>query len=403
MSPMESLLIALIVILALPYAIWRLGRTDYYAPLVVIQILAGIVLGPGMLGAAFPNAYAHVFTPSVITSLNGIAAWAVMLFVWIAGIELDLHEAWAKRRDTGITAALAMATPLLLGATAGAILLAHDANWLGHAASTSQFIAGIGMACAVTALPILILFMEKLDILRQPLGQRVLRYASLDDIAIWGVMALILLDYERVGRQLLFLAGFSVATMLMRRVFVRLPEADRWFLALPWVAACGLAADWAGLHFMVGAFLSGVVMDGSWFARERMDLLRQHLLLVVMPVFFLSTGLRTQWTMGGWSVIAAAGLLLAAAVGGKLLGIHLAGRLLGWRRGEADLIAWLLQTKALIMIIFVNILLDRGVISGAAFTALLLMAVASTMLTIPMATPRLRALSANKHATAPNQ
>ncbi len=389
----ETLLIAMIVILGAPYAIWRLGRTDYYAPLVVVQILTGIVLGPGILGAAFPEVYQRVFNPEVSLALSGIAAWAVMVFVWIAGIELDLHEAWAKRRDSATTASLAMGVPLLFGALAAGLLLAHDRSWMGASATSWQFIAGVGMACAVTALPILILFMEKLDILRQPLGQRVLRYASLDDIAIWAVLALVLLDFDRLGRQALFVLGFAAATVAMRRVFVRLPESDRWYLALIWLAACGVAADWAGLHYMVGAFLAGVVMDGRWFNRERMDLLRHHLLLVAMPVFFLSTGLRTQWAMGGWMVFAAAALLLLASVGGKLLGTHLAGRVLGWAKGEAGIIGWLLQTKALIMIIFANILLDRAVISSTTFTALLLMAVASTMLSVPMVAPRLRAQS----------
>ncbi|PKM16082.1 MAG: cation/H(+) antiporter [Gammaproteobacteria bacterium HGW-Gammaproteobacteria-2] len=388
----ETLLIAMIVILGAPYAIWRLGRTDYYAPLVVVQILTGIVLGPGVLGATYPELYQRVFNPEVSLALSGIAAWAVMVFVWIAGIELDLHEAWAKRRDSATTASLAMGVPLLFGAMAAGLMLLHDHSWMGASATSWQFIAGVGMACAVTALPILILFMEKLDILRQPLGQRVLRYASLDDIAIWAVMALVLLDFDRLGRQALFLAGFALATLAMRRAFVRLPESDRWYLALIWLAACGLAADWAGLHYMVGAFLAGVVMDGRWFNRERMDLLRHHLLLVVMPVFFLSTGLRTQWAMGGWLVFAAAALLLVASVGGKLLGTHLAGRVLGWAKGEAAIIGWLLQTKALIMIIFANILLDRAVISSTTFTALLLMAVASTMLSVPMVAPRLRAM-----------
>src|SRR3546814_6013378 len=74
------------------------------------------------------------------------------------------------------------------------------------------------MACAVTALPILVLFMEKLAILREPIGQRILRYASLDDIAIWGVLALILVDWERIGRQAMFLLGFAVAAWLIRRL-----------------------------------------------------------------------------------------------------------------------------------------------------------------------------------------
>jgi Kef-type K+ transport system membrane component KefB len=74
-------------------------------------------------------------------------------------------------------------------------------GWIGPGAMTWQFVLGVGMSCAVTALPILILLMEKLDILRQPIGQRILRYASLDDIAIWGVLALILMDWQRVGKQ----------------------------------------------------------------------------------------------------------------------------------------------------------------------------------------------------------
>ncbi len=209
----ETLLIAMIVILGAPYAIWRLGRTDYYAPLVVVQILTGIVLGPGILGAAFPEVYQRVFNPEVSLALSGIAAWAVMVFVWIAGIELDLHEAWAKRRDSATTASLAMGVPLLFGALAAGLMLAHDRSWMGASATSWQFIAGVGMACAVTALPILILFMEKLDILRQPLGQRVLRYASLDDIAIWAVLALVLLDFDRLGRQAVFLLGFAATTV----------------------------------------------------------------------------------------------------------------------------------------------------------------------------------------------
>lgn len=111
-----------------------------------------------------------------------------------------------------------------------------------------------------------------------------------------------------------------------------------------------------------------------------------------MPVFFLSTGLRTNWSVGGTAVFVAAALLLVASVAGKLAGVGLAGKLLGWARGDAWTIGWLLQTKALIMIIFVNILLDRHVITSETFTALLLMAVASTMLTVPIVAPRLKRL-----------
>ncbi len=391
MTTTEIYLIAMLIIFSIPWLVWRLARTDYVAPLVVVQIIGGILLGPGVLGAAFPAYYEFVFTPAVVQSLNGVAWWAVMLFVCIAGIELDLRQAWRHRGETAVTAGLALVMPLGLGCIAAAVMLATP-GWIGASAQGWQFVLGVGMACAVTALPILILLMEKLAILRQPLGQRILRYASLDDIAIWGVLALILLDWTRVGRQLGFLLAFVIIGWAFRRLMRRLAEADRWYVALIWLAACALAADWAGLHFMVGAFLAGAVMDADWFEQVQLDLLRHHVLLVMMPVFFLSTGLRTQWDMGGVAVFVAAAWLLAAAVVGKLAGAHLAGRLLGWPRGEASLIGWLLQTKALIMIIFANILLDKGVITSATFTALLLMAVASTMLTVPVVTPMLRRL-----------
>jgi Kef-type K+ transport system membrane component KefB len=388
LSTTEIFLIAIGIIFTVPYLIWRVGRTDYYAPLVVVQIITGIVLGPGVLGKVFPEYYAFVFNPQVVQSLNGIAWWAVMIFVWIAGIELDLKKAWVYRRESTITAALALATPLLLASAVAMGMLTYD-GWIGARALPWQFVLGVGMACAVTALPILILLMEKLEILRQPIGQRILRYASLDDIAIWGVLALILMDWTRVTMQGAFLLGFALCSFGFRKLMVRLPERDRWYVGLIWLALCAFGADWSGLHFMVGAFLAGAVMDGEWFDQAQMDLLRHHVLLAVMPVFFLSTGLRTNWSVGGEAVFIAAAVLLVAAVAGKLLGVHVAGKILGWQPGETSIIGWLLQTKALIMIIFANILLDKHIITSETFTALLLMAVASTMLTVPVVSPGL--------------
>ena len=388
LSTTEVFLIAIGIIFTVPYLIWRVGNTDYYAPLVVVQIITGILLGPGVLGKLFPDYYAFVFTEPVVQSLNGIAWWGVMIFVWIAGIELDLKKTWVHRRESIVTAGLALATPLSFGALVAAGMALHD-GWIGSKAMTWQFILGVGMACAVTALPILILLMEKLDILREPIGQRMLRYASLDDISIWGVLALILMDWRRVSMQGVFLVAFAGCSYGFRRLMVRLPERDRWYVGLIWLAVCAFGADWCGLHFMIGAFLAGAVMDGDWFDQKQMDQLRHHVLLVVMPVFFLSTGLRTSWSVHGETVFIAAGALLFASVAGKLAGIQIAGKILGWAPGEASLIGWLLQTKALIMIIFANILLDKDLITSATFTALLLMAVASTMLTVPVVSPKL--------------
>ena len=152
-----------------------------------------------MPGAAWPQPHALVFKPPV--ALGGVAWWGVMLFVFIAGIALDLRQVWAHRRETGLTARLASAVPLLPG-NAAALLLgpwplfgpAGGAGWIGPGAARRQFVLGIGMACAVTALPILLLLIEALAILRLPLGRRILREGCLNDVLIRGVLALILLE-----------------------------------------------------------------------------------------------------------------------------------------------------------------------------------------------------------------
>src|SRR5450432_3162531 len=141
MSTTEIFLIAMAIIFTIPYLIWRLGNTDYYAPLVVVQIITGILLGPGIMGKLFPDYYAFVFNPSVVQALNGVAWWAVMVFVWIAGIELDLKKVWTHRRESGITAGLALGVPLVFGSVAAMGLLAFD-GWIGSKASTWQFVLG---------------------------------------------------------------------------------------------------------------------------------------------------------------------------------------------------------------------------------------------------------------------
>jgi Kef-type K+ transport system membrane component KefB len=283
---------------------------------------------------------------------------------------------------------------LLLGMLVAA-MLTGDARWIGPAAAEWQFIAGVGMACAVTALPVLIMLLEKLSILRAPIGQRLLRYASLDDIAIWVVLALILVDLERIGLQCAFLAAFGICGFGFRKLMPRLNAADRWYVSVIWLVLSACAAEWLGLHFMIGAFLAGAVTDAKWLDENRTNELRYGVLLLLMPVYFLVTGLRTDWGIDSATVFLVAGALLAAAVLGKLLGVWLAGCILKWPAGEASLFGWILQTKGLIMIVFTSVLLDKRIISQETFTALLMMALVSTILTVPMATPKLQRVLAS--------
>lgn len=385
MSNTEIYLLSLMIIFGAPYLVWRIGHTEYVAPLVVVQILMGVVLGPAILGAWQPDAFHFIFSPAVLQSLNNIATWAVILFVWTAGIELDLQNILRSKRETTTVATVLLIIPLLFGSVVAIGLLQWD-GWKGDKAKDWQFVLGIGMSCAVTALPILMLFMEKIGILRTSLGQRVLRYASIDDIAVWAVLTLILMDWSRLGMQGAFLIGFALASLLIRYLMIRIPQSDRLYVGLIWLTFSSLMADWSGLHFMVGAFLAGLVLDISWFDRNKIEVIRENILILLMPVFFLSTGLRTYWQAENITVFLVASLLLIAAVSGKLIGARIVGHILDWQSREASMIGWLLQTKALIMIIFANILLDKQLISSDAFASLLLMAVGSTMLTIPCVT-----------------
>lgn len=392
MSPVQSFLIALLIIFTVPWIIWRILKLDSCAPLAIIQIVGGVALGPGVLGHFMPQFHAEVFTHATITSLGGIANWAVMVFVFLAGAELELTSAWQNRRDAGTTASLALIVPFIFGAGFMGLLLSQTTGWMGAQGQPLQVVLGAGMACAVTALPILVLLMQKLGILRQPFGQRVLRYASIDDLAIWGVLAAILFDWDRLATQFIFLVAFGAFSFFYRRLMLSLAEQERWAVALVWLIICGLTADLAGLHFVVGAFLAGAVTERRWFEEKYFDQLRGAVLLVMMPVFFLSTGLRTRFDVGGLTVVLAALGFIVASVGGKLIGVQFAGKLLNWRKGEAWVVGWLLQTKALIMIIFVNVLLDRAIISASLFSSLLLMAVASTVLTIPVIRNNVRSI-----------
>ena len=130
MNTTEIFLIAMLLIFVAPYLLWRLGRTDYFAPLVVVQIIMGILLGPGVLGAAFPQYHAFVFNSDVVKTLNGIAWWGVMLFVMLAGIELDLKKVWQYRRESMTTAGLSLSMPLLFGCGAALLLVGYQ-GWMG--------------------------------------------------------------------------------------------------------------------------------------------------------------------------------------------------------------------------------------------------------------------------------
>ena len=144
-----------------------------------------------------------------------------------------------------------------------------------------------------------------------------------------------------------------------------MPERDRWYVGLIWLAACGFAADWSGLHFMVGAFLSGAVLDSDLVRSEADGPVPQPYPACDHARVLPQHRPAHQLERSADSRSSARPPCFLVAVGRRQAGRHpLAGRILKWEKGEASIIGWLLQTKALIMIIFVNILLDKGIITS---------------------------------------
>ena len=131
MSPAQSFLVALLIIFTVPWMVWRFLKLDSCAPLAIIQIIGGVALGPGVLGHFMLQFHAAIFTPATITALGGIANWSVMVFVFLAGAELDLTSAWENRRDAGTTAALALIVPFIFGSGFMVFLLSHSVGWFG--------------------------------------------------------------------------------------------------------------------------------------------------------------------------------------------------------------------------------------------------------------------------------
>lgn len=387
-SPTEYYLLIILGIFTIPYLIWKICKTDKYAPLVVVQIVCGVIFGPGIFGYFFPNQYSSIFTPDTTKFMTGVATWAVVMFVATAGVEVNLKAAKEDWKETVSTSALALLTPLIVSLPL-AYFLSSSSRWMGEDSQRWQFSLSTGMALSITALPILIILLEKMNILKQEIGIRCLRYASFDDIAIWTVFALILLEWDKVLKQTIFLSLYILISLGIRKFSHLVNQQDRLPFLLMWVAVCSLAADWSGLHYIVGGFIAGLVINEDWLGEETVVQFRKYVLLLMMPIFFLSTGLRTDWELKNPIVIGLAIVLFVVQAFGKMLGVRLSAHLHGWNKQDATTIGWLLQTKALIEIIFCTVMLDKGIISAQMFTSLLFMAIFSTIATTPIVTRRL--------------
>lgn len=409
MSPVALFLIQALLALAVPVILWRLVRLRRWLPLAVVQIAVGIILGPTLLGGWAP--VSPLISAEALVPLAGIANFAVILFGFVIGLHLDPAQLRGSGPALVILGCGSALVPAALGAGAGLILATQHPQTIGVHASPMAFAAAIGICAGVTALPVLASILLQMRLGQYRLGQLALSCAAINDALLWVALAALLAwgvpaAHPAVGPWPALLGGPLLVAMLLLVVRPWLARQARPGqriddLRLAGVSAFMLATaaitEVLGLHAVLGAFLAGLSLPPPW--RQAIAArIEGPVAVLLMPFFFVLTGLRTDIDFSSPAFVATLTLTLAASTVGKVLGTAILARLAGepWR--EALALGALMQTKGLMEIVVLTILKDAGVIGAAAFSALVVMALISTALTMPL----VRAVLRRGEAAAPS-
>lgn len=397
-TPVLLFLVQAILLIAVPFLLWRLTGIQRVAPMVVIQILFGIALGPSLFGRVAPELWGVIFAPKALAPLAGLSWLAVVLFAFLTGLHLDVTEFRGRGRAFLAVSLSSMLVPTAAGAALGLWIAGAVPDMAGPAASPGLFAAGFGICLGVTALPVLGAILREMGLLEERVGRLALGYAAVNDALLWVLVTGVLAwaagqGGERVtgvailGACYLILSAF-LAKPLLERLFARVAPGDEVGDTAIVLTCAGLLASAAvteaiGLHYILGSFVAGTVMPKR-LARAVLDRLEHFSTLVLLPFFFTLTGLKVELDLGQpglWTVFALATVTTIAA---KVLGTALPARLSGESWGDSWRLGALMPCKGLMEVIVLTILLDAHVLSVGAFSALVLMAVATTALTQPM-------------------
>lgn len=392
MSAKACLLAVSLAVVILPWLVWRLGPVRRVAPLAVVQILAGVALGPSGFGQIAPGLHAALFSPPVLAALEGISSLGVLLYVFVTGLHLDLASLRRDARRLGAVALGSVSAPLLLGLGAGAWMLRAVPAAVGPSGGPVGFVAAVAICTAVTALPVLAAVLGELGLIGTRLGQTAIALAALNDAALWVMLAALLaVAGEHGGAGGLLALGaaalwFALLPLAVRPVLSRFAGAGEQAVLAAGVGVALLSAgvsEFLGTGYLLGAFAAGAVVPRAWRATllGRLELLTATVLL---PFFFTATGLRALIEPDSarfWGLLA---VVVAATVAGKLLGTAPPARRLGFSWAESLMLGAMMQTKGLMEVVVLGVLRDAGLIGGQVFSALVAMAVVCTVLTAPV-------------------
>jgi len=389
-------LLALVVVIVVARAMGALFRR-FEQPPVIGEVVAGILLGPSLLGRVAPEASAFLLPPAVAPFLGILAQVGVILYMFLVGLELDAGMLRRRAHASVAVSHASIIAPFLLGS---ALALWLHPILAPAGVGFTVFALFMGVSLSVTAFPVLARILTDRGLQNTRTGAIALACAAVDDVSAWCLLAFVVgivqADAGRVVGTITLTAGFIVAMLVaVRPAALRLvalreasPNLTQGVLAVVCVAllVSSLATETIGIHALFGAFLLGaIVPHDSALARDLRDKLGDLVVVLLLPAFFAFTGMRTQiGLVHGAEEWAICGVIILVASLGKFGGSAIAARLtgLGWRQSAA--LGILMNTRGLMELIVLNIGLDLGVLSPKLFAMLVLMALVTTFATTPI-------------------
>jgi len=371
--------------------IGRLGQ-----PRVMGEVLAGILLGPTLLGAVAPDVKNYLFAPDIVPLIGGASQIGLAFYLFLVGMEVDPRLLRKRIAEAALISNTSVAFPMALGLLVALPiykLLAPDVRYL-------PFALFIGISMSITAFPVLARILTERRMLKHPVGAVSMACAAIDDVTAWSLLALAtavaasgsgLHALVVVGLAAAFTAGMLlIARPLLGRVSVAYDEVGNvpalWIgVIFVGVLLSAYTAQQIGIAAIFGAFIMGLIMPRHAGLTEDVSRrLEDFVVMVLLPLFFVVTGLRTQVTALNrpelWLLTL---LLIVVAIAGKWLGATVAASYGGFRLRDSAVVGVLMNTRGLTELIVLNIGLDLGLISQALFTMLVIMALVTTFMAGP--------------------
>ena len=388
------LLFQIAVILALCRLLHGILRGMSQPP-VIGEIIAGLLLGPSFLGWLAPSWYEQLFPASSLPALNGLSQIGLVLFMFLVGLRLDLGEVRAFRHVAGLAGLFSIAVPFALG-----LALSGPLHAFAPQSPMLPFSLFLAVSMSITAFPVLARILQDQGLTETRLGHIAITCAALNDVTAWTLLAWIVALTRSPDGQVSILG--TIATVgaygLIMAIAVRpaLLLLTRRFPAMSEIQAMLVIAflsSWAtesiGIHAFFGAFFAGVIWPRDTKNGEDIKhtsgKLEAITMTVLIPLFFTYTGIRTNLGLiGGAGAWPYAAVIIAIATIGKVGGAFLGGAIMRFGVRDSLALGVLLNTRGLVELIALNVGLDLGILSPALFSMLVLMALTTTLMTVPL-------------------